>query len=90
MACAQTGSGKTAAFLLPIINDLLVDERELTIGRPHVVIVSPTRELSIQVNFLFQTDLNKKFSKYLNIYLFYKNKIFRYIMKPESLRMEVF
>lgn len=49
MGCAQTGSGKTAAFLLPILNDLLADKKEMQIGLPHVVIISPTRELSIQI-----------------------------------------
>ncbi|XP_048483613.1 ATP-dependent RNA helicase vasa isoform X2 [Plutella xylostella] len=54
MGCAQTGSGKTAAFLLPIINILLQDPRELVVGpsgcaQPQVVIVSPTRELTLQI-----------------------------------------
>lgn len=51
MACAQTGSGKTAAFLLPIIHNLMSDQCDVRIGRPYVVIVSPTRELAIQVFF---------------------------------------
>lgn len=50
MACAQTGSGKTAAFLLPIINTLLTENKSMSVGKPHVVIMSPTRELAIQVN----------------------------------------
>jgi len=54
MACAQTGSGKTAAFLLPIIHTLLEEGCEPTPGespqRPHAVIVAPTRELVIQIN----------------------------------------
>jgi len=50
MACAQTGSGKTAAFLLPIINALLNDTEHITPGRPQVLIISPTRELCIQVD----------------------------------------
>ncbi|CAG5055606.1 unnamed protein product [Parnassius apollo] len=52
MGCAQTGSGKTAAFLLPIINVLLQDERELVVSpnaQPQVIIVSPTRELTLQI-----------------------------------------
>ncbi|GLV43348.1 vasa [Carabus blaptoides fortunei] len=53
MACAQTGSGKTAAFLLPIINSLLADKTDLIVTEghcePQVVIVSPTRELAIQI-----------------------------------------
>ncbi|XP_041984958.1 ATP-dependent RNA helicase vasa [Aricia agestis] len=54
MGCAQTGSGKTAAFLLPIINTLLQDPRELVVAgngcaQPQVIIVSPTRELTLQI-----------------------------------------
>ena len=47
MACAQTGSGKTAAYLLPILNDLMdqLVKRQL----PQVLIISPTRELAIQI-----------------------------------------
>lgn len=50
MACAQTGSGKTAAFLLPIINTLLNDNDDMKPGNPFVVIIVPTRELALQVN----------------------------------------
>ena len=53
MACAQTGSGKTAAFAVPIINMLLERNVELVVTsshcEPQVVIVSPTRELTIQI-----------------------------------------
>lgn len=49
MGCSQTGSGKTAAFLLPILHDLLTDSRDLNIGKPQAVIVAPTRELAIQI-----------------------------------------
>lgn len=49
MACAQTGSGKTAAFILPIVNTLLAENKKLINGRPHVVIISPTRELTSQI-----------------------------------------
>ncbi|KAG7190503.1 hypothetical protein KM043_006604 [Ampulex compressa] len=53
MACAQTGSGKTAAFVVPIVNTLLEKPTELIVTsshcEPQVVIVSPTRELTIQI-----------------------------------------
>ncbi|KAI4480299.1 hypothetical protein M0804_010297 [Polistes exclamans] len=51
MACAQTGSGKTAAFVVPIINTLLESPREnVNSGcAPQVIIISPTRELTIQI-----------------------------------------
>ncbi|XP_062899009.1 probable ATP-dependent RNA helicase DDX4 [Mobula hypostoma] len=53
MACAQTGSGKTAAFLLPIIEMLLKGKaaacRSQEFQQPEVVIVAPTRELINQI-----------------------------------------
>lgn len=49
MACAQTGSGKTAAFLLPMIQSLMAESAPCKIGQPYVVIVTPTRELCTQV-----------------------------------------
>ncbi|RZC35712.1 vasa RNA helicase [Asbolus verrucosus] len=53
MSCAQTGSGKTAAFLLPIIHNLLTNKNppntENNCAQPVVVIMSPTRELAIQI-----------------------------------------
>jgi len=61
MACAQTGSGKTAAFLLPILHQLLEDGAETNAGdcpqKPQAVIVAPTRELAIQIK-----DEARKFS----------------------------
>ena len=53
MGCSQTGSGKTASFLLPILNILLDTKQEIVVGQPQVVIISPTRELSIQVILFF-------------------------------------
>ncbi len=48
---AQTGTGKTAAFLISIINDLLTnpvaDERFR--GEPRALILAPTRELALQI-----------------------------------------
>lgn len=53
MGCAQTGSGKTAAFLIPIIHKLLEGGVGGNGGHstscPEVVIMSPTRELAIQI-----------------------------------------
>ena len=55
MACAQTGSGKTAAFVLPILQQLLTmqDLPSLygaAIQEPLCVVISPTRELAIQIH----------------------------------------
>jgi len=48
LACAQTGTGKTAAFALPIIQHLVANE-----PKPHrrikALIITPTRELAIQI-----------------------------------------
>lgn len=47
-ASANTGTGKTAAFLLPALNRLTVPSRVKSIG-PRVLILVPTRELAMQV-----------------------------------------
>ncbi len=45
---AQTGTGKTAAFVLPIVQRLLDNPQRL--GRTRALIVTPTRELAEQIN----------------------------------------
>ncbi|NBC08225.1 MAG: DEAD/DEAH box helicase [Bacteroidetes bacterium] len=47
LACAQTGTGKTAAFLLPMLNDLSKNPNEEAV---QVLIIEPTRELAQQVD----------------------------------------
>ncbi|WP_147652855.1 DEAD/DEAH box helicase [Vulcaniibacterium gelatinicum] len=46
---AQTGTGKTAAFALPILSRL-----DLASGKPQALVLAPTRELAIQVAEAFQ------------------------------------
>jgi superfamily II DNA/RNA helicase len=46
IACAQTGTGKTAAYLLPIMN-FIAEKRP---GHTHTLILVPTRELAIQID----------------------------------------
>ena len=46
IACAQTGTGKTAAFLLPIMNFICAKHPAHT----HTLILVPTRELAIQID----------------------------------------
>ena len=46
LACAMTGSGKTAAFLLPILHRLLGRPR----GTTRVLVLAPTRELAAQID----------------------------------------
>ncbi len=45
LACAMTGSGKTAAFLLPILHHLLDKPR----GTTRALVITPTRELAAQI-----------------------------------------
>lgn len=67
MSCAQTGSGKTAAFCFPIVATMLNKNVELA-GRnlrkatPYALILAPTRELTSQIydearKFTFQTGI---------------------------------
>ncbi len=63
LGCAQTGTGKTAAFAIPIIQ-LLSEERYLAPGKRAIrsLILTPTRELAIQIgesfaNYGKHTDL---------------------------------
>ncbi|MFI5305149.1 MAG: DEAD/DEAH box helicase [Nitrospiria bacterium] len=45
LACASTGSGKTAAFLLPILHKLIDKSR----GTTRALVITPTRELAAQI-----------------------------------------
>jgi len=58
MCCAQTGSGKTAAFLVPLIGRMMMHNEhpvgELTapfegVCTPDVLVITPTRELCLQI-----------------------------------------
>jgi ATP-dependent RNA helicase RhlE len=51
LAGAQTGTGKTAAFVLPMLQRLAATERRTSDGRPRIraLILTPTRELALQV-----------------------------------------
>lgn len=53
VGCAQTGSGKTAAFLLPVLQTILnIPDLESQFGqetqKPHCIVMAPTRELARQ------------------------------------------
>mgnify|MGYP002460624784 CR=1 FL=1 len=48
IACAQTGTGKTAAYTLPLLNKLLVEGNEDNVVKTLVVV--PTRELAMQID----------------------------------------
>jgi len=62
LGCAQTGTGKTAAFALPILN--ILEQRKQNVGQRqvHTLILTPTRELAIQI-----FDNFKEYGKYMNL-----------------------
>lgn len=49
MASAQTGTGKTAAFMLPALHRLITEPRKVAGRGPRVLVLTPTRELAVQV-----------------------------------------
>ena len=69
MACAQTGSGKTASFLFPIIHQLIENNKFINSNSyynkpssPNALILAPTRELTTQIydearKFLYKTGI---------------------------------
>ncbi|RYZ79464.1 MAG: DEAD/DEAH box helicase, partial [Proteobacteria bacterium] len=63
VGCAQTGTGKTAAFAIPIIHNL---HRNIGTSKRHktirALVVTPTRELAIQIGESFDT-----YGKYTNL-----------------------
>jgi ATP-dependent RNA helicase RhlE len=62
IGCAQTGTGKTAAFMLPILDHLVKVRRPRHIGHPRALVLSPTRELAVQT-----AENVKKYSKYAQL-----------------------
>ncbi|MGL5785479.1 MAG: DEAD/DEAH box helicase [Bacteroidales bacterium] len=52
IACAQTGTGKTAAFVLPLLNQLYKEEN--TKNKIRAIIMAPTRELAQQIDIQIQ------------------------------------
>ena len=63
MAAAQTGTGKTAAFVLPILHKLSDPKNAFKGHQLRALIITPTRELAAQVNENVNT-----YSKYLGLY----------------------
>jgi len=52
---AQTGTGKTAAFVLPILQRMSEDDKASIPGTPRVLVLAPTRELAAQIDESFAT-----------------------------------
>jgi ATP-dependent RNA helicase RhlE len=62
LGSAQTGTGKTAAFALPILHHLIKEKSNNSKQKIRVLVVTPTRELAIQIGENFTV-----YSKYTNI-----------------------
>jgi len=62
VGCAQTGTGKTAAFALPILHRLAADRRRAEHRGARVLVLTPTRELAAQVGESFRT-----YGRHLNL-----------------------
>ncbi|XZQ55782.1 MAG: DEAD/DEAH family ATP-dependent RNA helicase [Arsenophonus sp.] len=56
LGMAQTGSGKTAAFSLPLLHNV-----DITLKSPQILVLAPTRELAVQVS-----EAMSSFSKYMH------------------------
>ena len=63
VGCAQTGTGKTAAFAIPILNQLhrIVGSAK-KVKRIRTLVITPTRELALQIGESFET-----YGKYTNV-----------------------
>jgi len=62
LGLAQTGTGKTAAFAIPIIQQLLQNKENRNNNRIKALILTPTRELAIQIN-----DCIREYSRYTRL-----------------------
>lgn len=59
LATADTGTGKTAAFMLPIINNILKEKERFKV---RALVIAPTRELALQIH-----ESTMSYCKYTNI-----------------------
>jgi ATP-dependent RNA helicase RhlE len=62
LGIAQTGTGKTAAFALPILQRLAADQRQAQPKSARALILSPTRELALQI-----ADSFKTYGRFMNL-----------------------
>ena len=62
LGCAQTGTGKTAAFALPLLQKIAASGKQPNRGRPMALILAPTRELAAQID-----DSIRTYSRFLRV-----------------------
>ncbi|NCD33902.1 MAG: DEAD/DEAH box helicase [Spartobacteria bacterium] len=62
LGCAQTGTGKTAAFTLPLLQELTQNPKKAAMNRPRALILTPTRELAAQIG-----DSIKTYGRYVQV-----------------------
>lgn len=62
LGCAQTGTGKTAAFILPLLQKLTITRVRAVRNAPRALILAPTRELAAQIG-----NSIRVYGKYLRI-----------------------
>lgn len=62
LGCAQTGTGKTAAFTVPLLNNLIMKKTQVGPKQAAILILSPTRELAVQIH-----ESVLQYGKYLNL-----------------------
>jgi ATP-dependent RNA helicase RhlE len=65
LAGAQTGTGKTAGFVLPILQRLNADTAHGTSRAPRALVLTPTRELAAQV-----AESSRNYGKYLQLHTY--------------------
>lgn len=62
LAAAQTGTGKTAGFTLPILQNLMASKKAVSANNVRVLVLTPTRELAAQVH-----QSVKDYGQFLNV-----------------------
>jgi ATP-dependent RNA helicase RhlE len=68
MGIAQTGTGKTAAFVLPMLQEMEANKKTPAPGKPRMLVLAPTRELAAQID--QSIDAYGKFLKFRHAVIF--------------------